>query len=51
MIESAEKAQEFLGDKTYDDLQKNEQMAFAMVRALEILGEAASQITKRTEQI
>ncbi len=46
MIESAEKAQEFLADKTYDDLQKNEQLAFAVVRVLEIIGEAAAQTTQ-----
>ena len=46
MIESAEKAQEFLAGKTYDDLQKNEQLAFAVVRALEIIGEAAAQTTQ-----
>ena len=34
------------GDKTYDDLQKNEQLAFAVVRALEIIGEAAAQTTQ-----
>ena len=46
MIESAEKAQEFLSGKTYQDLQKNEQLAFAVARALEIIGEAAAQTTQ-----
>jgi uncharacterized protein with HEPN domain len=46
MIESAEKAQEFLAGKTYNDLQKNEQLSFAVVRALEIIGEAAGQTTQ-----
>ena len=48
MIESSKKAQEFLADKTYDELQRNEQLSFAIVRALEIVGEAASQITQET---
>ena len=46
MIESAEKAQEFLTNKTYDDLQQNEQLAFAVMHALEIIGEAAAQTTQ-----
>lgn len=46
MIESAQCVQEFLAGKTYDDLQKNKQLSFAVVRALEIVGEAASQIAQ-----
>ena len=34
MIESAQSAQEFLADKTYQDLQNDRKLAFAVVRAL-----------------
>lgn len=50
MIESAQSAQEFLADKTYQDLQNDQKLAFAVVRALEILGEAASQITQELRE-
>ncbi len=50
MIESAQSAQEFLADKTYQDLQKDKQVAFAVIRALEILGEAASQVTQELRE-
>ena len=50
MIESAQSAQEFLSDKKYQNLQNDKQLAFAVVRALEILGEAASQITQELRE-
>ena len=46
MIESAQSAQEFIADKSFADLRENKQLAFAVIRALEILGEAAAQTSK-----
>ena len=45
MLEAAEGAVGFCTDKSYDDLLSNRQLAFAVVRALEIVGEAASQLS------
>ncbi len=46
MIEAAQDARSFLSEKTFNDLQGDRQLAFAVVRALEIVGEAASQIAQ-----
>ena len=46
MIESAQSAQEFIADKSFADLRENKQLAFAIIRALEILGEAAAQTSQ-----
>jgi uncharacterized protein with HEPN domain len=45
MLEAAEEACEFLGNSTVEDLRKNRQQAHAVMRTLEIVGEAASQVT------
>ena len=46
MIEAAQDAMTFLSGKSFDELQDDRQLAFAVVRALEIVGEAASQISQ-----
>ena len=46
MIEAAQDAQSFLSGKSLNELQDSRQLAFAVVRALEIVGEAASQISQ-----
>lgn len=46
MIEAAQSAQEFIADKSFADLRENKQLAFAVIRALEILGEAAAQTSQ-----
>ncbi len=46
MIEAAQDAQSFLSGKSFNELQDDRQLAFAVVRALEIVGEAASQISQ-----
>ena len=51
MIEAAEDAVSFLSKKTFDDLLSDRQLAFAVVRALEIVGEAAAQITQESREM
>ena len=46
MIEAAQDTQSFLSAKTFNDLQEDRQLAFAVVRALKIVGKAASQISQ-----
>ena len=41
MIEAAQDTQSFLSAKTFNDLQEDRQLAFAVVRALKIVGKAA----------
>jgi len=42
--EAAEKAIRFLGEMSESDLQKDEKTAYAVIRALEVIGEAAKRI-------
>lgn len=46
MIDAAQEAQSFLANKSFDDLVSDRQLAFAVVRALEIIGEAAAQTSQ-----
>ena len=46
MIDAAQEAQSFLVNKSFDDFVTNRQLAFAVVRALEIIGEAAAQTSQ-----
>lgn len=46
MLESAEKAAEFVSGMNFDDFKNDEKTIFAVVRALEIIGEAAKKIPK-----
>ncbi|MHB8627561.1 MAG: HepT-like ribonuclease domain-containing protein [Aggregatilineales bacterium] len=48
MLDMALKAQEFLGQQGQEALMHNEMLAFALVRAIEVIGEAASRITAET---
>ena len=45
MLESALEACQFLGDKAFDDFRDNRLFGNAIVRSLEVVGEAASQVT------
>jgi uncharacterized protein with HEPN domain len=49
MIEAAEAAARFLAGKTRENLDSDEVLLFALVRAIEIIGEAASRITQETQ--
>ncbi len=48
MIESAEAALRFVAGRTRRDLDTDEMLLFAVVRAVEVLGEAASKVTLET---
>ncbi len=50
MIEAAEQASRFVAGRTRDDLDTDPMLLFALVRAIEIVGEAASQISPSTQQ-
>lgn len=45
MIEAAESAQRFIAGKNRVDLDREPTLLFALVRAIEIMGEAAAKIT------
>jgi uncharacterized protein with HEPN domain len=48
MIDAAETALRFVRDRTRSDLNDDQMLLFALVRAIEIIGEAASRITPAT---
>jgi uncharacterized protein with HEPN domain len=51
MIEAAEAGARFLAGKSRENLDSEEVLLFALVRAIEIIGEAASRITQETREI
>ena len=51
MLDAAEKAESFLGDLAFDDFAGNAEKVFAIIRALEIIGEAASKVTVETREL
>jgi len=51
MIEAAEQAGRFVAGRTRDDLDTDPMLLFALVRAIEVVGEAASQISPETRQV
>ncbi len=48
MLDMARKAQVFLHDRSQEAVDQDEMLAFALVRAIEVLGEAASRISVET---
>ena len=44
ILSSIEKIEQFLGNISFEEFQKDEKTSFAVIRALEIIGEAAKQI-------
>lgn len=48
MIDAAETAQRFVAGRHRDDLNGDQMLLFALVRAVEIIGEAASRVTPET---
>ena len=50
MLESAEKALEFVRGMGYDEFASDEKTQFAVVRALEIVGEAAKKVPKDLQE-
>ena len=47
MLESAQKAREFVAGMTYEKFVADEKTQYAVVRALEVLGEAAKKVPLR----
>ena len=50
MLDAARKAQDFVRGRARGDLDTNEQLMLALVRLLEVIGEAAKGITPATRQ-
>ena len=50
MYDNALKAMQFTSDMDFETFERNEQVQYAVVRALEIVGEAAKQIPGETQQ-
>lgn len=48
MIEAAETAQRFIAGRRRDDFDSDQMLLFALVRAIEIIGEAASKVSAET---
>ena len=48
MIEAADNVQKFISGRQRADLYSDQMLVFAIVRALEIIGEAASKISEET---
>jgi uncharacterized protein with HEPN domain len=48
MIEAAESASRFIAGRTLSDLESDEMLRFALVRAVEIIGEAAARVSAET---
>jgi uncharacterized protein with HEPN domain len=49
MLDAARDAIAFANGRSRDDLQTDRMLAFALVHAIEIVGEAAARITKETQ--
>lgn len=48
MLDAGEQALQFVHDRSRDDLDTDQMLVFALVKAIEIMGEAANQITQAT---
>jgi uncharacterized protein with HEPN domain len=48
MVEAADAAAQFIAGKSRDDLDRDRMLLFAVVRAIEIFGEAASRVLPET---
>jgi uncharacterized protein with HEPN domain len=46
MIEAAESAAQFIADRSRSDLDSDRMLLFAVVRAIEVVGEAASKLSE-----
>lgn len=46
MFDAAQKAENFVNNQTFQDLENDEMLALALVKLIEIVGEAASRISK-----
>lgn len=51
MLEAAEEARGFLGTTPFEEFKKNRLMVNGIVRSLEVIGEAAANITEETKNV
>jgi uncharacterized protein with HEPN domain len=51
MLENAEKALDFVSGMDYDELFEDEKTSYAVIRALEIIGEAAKMIPENVREL
>ena len=51
MLESAQKAREFVAGMTYEEFVADEKTQYAVVRALEVLGEAAKKVPPEWREV
>jgi uncharacterized protein with HEPN domain len=51
MLENAEKALSFVNGMSYEDFETDDKAVYAVIRAFEIIGEAARQIPESTKEI
>jgi uncharacterized protein with HEPN domain len=51
MVRAAETACDFVSGRTSGDLDTDQMLVFALVRAIEIVGEAASRVSTPTRQV
>jgi uncharacterized protein with HEPN domain len=49
MLEAAEEAVSFIKGKSLDDFNNNRQLALAVLKDIEIIGEAANKVSKETQ--
>lgn len=50
MLDEARQAQKFIAGKTRDDLDNDAMLSYAVIRAVELIGEAASKVTEETRK-
>jgi uncharacterized protein with HEPN domain len=50
MLDAAEQAREFMEGRARQELEHNRMLSFAVVRALEVLGEAASRVSAQARE-
>ena len=50
MLDAAHSALSFVQDRTRDDLDRDEMLVFAVTKAVEIVGEAANQVSAATQE-
>ncbi len=50
MVDAAESVEQFAAQRTRGDLETNRMLLFAIVRAIEVIGEAASKVTDETKE-
>lgn len=49
ILTEARRAQKFVMDRTQDDLYSDDMLAYAVIRTLQIIGEAASKVSADTQ--